>query len=77
MALNRFGPSDRYLFREAGAGVSIKLPAAKPTRTMLKNTLIIPSVWPNTNPPSNHKITAITTDITRVRIFESMMNLSV
>jgi hypothetical protein len=67
---------DGYFLSGVEHGVFIMLPVANPTMTMLKNTEIIPSAWPNTNPPSSHKITAMNIDITSVRILESMMNLS-
>jgi hypothetical protein len=65
-----------YLFSVDGLGVFIKLPAAQPTRAMLKNTQTIPSEWPNTNPPSSHKTTEMSTDKTSKRTLESMMSLS-
>jgi hypothetical protein len=52
------------------------LPAAMPTMTMLTNTLIMPSVWLNTNPPSSQMTTEMAIDSISVRVLESMMNLS-
>ncbi|HEY8887486.1 MAG TPA: hypothetical protein VIM35_03285 [Gallionella sp.] len=76
VALNRPASGDGYLFSDDGSGVFIRLPAANPTRAMLKNTQTIPSAWPNTNPPSSHKTTEMITDKTSKRTFESMTNLS-
>jgi hypothetical protein len=52
------------------------LPVANPTMVIPVKTQTIPIAWLNTNPPSSHKIAATMIDNTRVRVFESMMNLS-
>jgi hypothetical protein len=67
---------DGYFLPDVVSGVFIMLPVANPTMTMLKNTQIIPRIWPNTNPPSSHKITAMIIDITSRRVLESIVNLS-
>jgi hypothetical protein len=59
-----------------GSGVFIMLPVANPTMAIPTKTQTIPIAWPNTNPPSSHKIAATITDNTSVRVLESMMNLS-
>jgi hypothetical protein len=73
---SRGGVPDDYFFSDGVPGVFIMLPVANPTMMTLNNTQTIPSAWPNTNPPSSHKITAMIIEITSVRVLESMMNLS-
>ena len=75
-ANTRLAFSGRYFLLDVSQGVFIMLPTARPSMTILKNTLIIPQVWSKTNPASNNKIPAIIADTVSVRVWESIMNLS-